>query len=358
MVEELRGHNLPDIEEAYREYKESGCKASKQTVVIIGQAMIRYFADIYSPGRVDEKLKQAAKTGFIKALNDYDPERGTLFSTYATHCIISSIRQELRNRDLFKMPEWIKNLQEDVIRATEELARQNKELPTLNDISSKLNIAEKGIAEAMLAGIVPVEQIDLTAFRSLRHENFKLPIEDVIRIRKSIDRLRDIQERFLSLISINIRELTLAMGEEEKALNIEDTQYAKIIENFGAELEPEYLRGYKLAFPKHFSKDALLCYFEVLSDEFGLRLVGITFLTEPKLDDDKGCSGCLEINLEGRYRGLLDLLDYMRNCEEAIMVSRVETERNQYIPARINTKIKLDMEFTSPGKNKLVKTKS
>ncbi len=357
MVEELRSHNLPGIEEAYREYKETGSKESKQNVVTIGQAMVHYFAGIYSPGRADEKLQQAAKSGFIKALNDYDPERGTLFSMYATHCIISSIRQELRNRDLFRIPEWIKDLQEDVIRATEELARQNEELPTLEDISGKLNIAEKGIAEAMLAGVVPVEQIDLSAFRSLRHETFKLPIEDVIKIRKSIDRLRDIQERFLSLISVNIKELTLAMDEEEKALNIDDTQYAKIVESFGAELEPEYLSGYKLAFPKHFSKDALLCFFEVLSDEFGLRLVDLNFLTEPKLCEGNKYSSCLEIVLEGRYRGLVELLDYMRNSEKALTVNRVVTERNQYIPARINTKITLDAIFASPGNNKLSPTR-
>lgn len=339
-------NELPDLESAVQQYLKTGSPEKKQNVIQIGQAMVNYYAGIYSPGKIDETLQKAANEGFRNALKRFDPSHEVLFSTYATHCIISEIRLELRNRNIFSTPEWLKRLQNDVINATEELAKENSFLPSLEEIAQKVNIAEKGISEAMQAGSVSLKEINLKSLRTIRHETFKLPIEDVIKIRKSMDRLTDIQKKVLSLISINLKELSLAIEEEEIALNKEQAQQQQIIEN-GTDVSAEYvhLNSFKLKSPEVFSEDKILQYFEVLSDEYGLHLLDLRFNNIPRHEEGSGESVHLDIDLEGRYRGLLQLVDYMRKEETAIRVERVRTERNENIPARININIVLSIDF-------------
>lgn len=334
----------PDLESAVQDFLKNSSPEAKQNIINDGQAMVNYYAEIYSPGKIDPSLRQVAGEGFMTALNNFDPSRNVLFSTYATHCIISEIRQELRTRKLFKTPLWLRRLQEDVINATEELARENGSLPSLENIASKINIAEKGITETMQAGNVSLSEIDIGSIKSLRHETFKLPIEDVITIRKSMDRLNDIQKKVLSLISVNLRELSLAIEEEEQALTKTQVKYLRFVENgnnISNTEQEQYMKDFKINYPDEFIEDEVLRYFEVLSDEFGLRLVDLRYKGMPKQEDKNYMSILMEIDMEGRYRGLLQLLDYLRKEEIAIRVDRVRTARNEKIPARMNINISL-----------------
>ena len=334
-----------NLENAVKAYLETGDQESREEVVRLGRDMAEYFAGIYSPGKMDEGLKRSASNGFLKALKRFDLSRGVPFSTYATHCIICDIREELKNRQLFRVPDWLQKLQDDVIRATEELAAENQMMPTLQQIANKVNIVENGIAETMQAGSVQANNLNLKSIKSLRLEAFKLPVEDVIKIRKSLDRLGDIQLKVLSLFSANLRELRLAMEEEEKALMREQDQYLKVVENGGELGHFQPLRSFRLDFPDRFNQQDLKCYFEVLSDEFGLHLTKILFGEQTKIDGE-GYEIALEVMLEGRYRGLLQLLDYLRSDEENIQVDRVHTVRNENIPARINITLNLQAEFS------------
>jgi RNA polymerase sigma-B factor len=341
-----------DLEHAVKEYLETGSQDAREKVIALGQTMAGYFANLYSPGSADHGMKRAASTGFLKALKRFDPQREVQFSTYATHCIISEIREELKNRQLFRVPDWLKKLQDDVVRATEELTRENQMMPTLQEIANKVNVAENGIAEAMQAGTVALDNLDLKSIKSLRHEAFKLPVEDVITIRKSLDRLGDIQLKVLSLFSANLRELRLAMEEEEKALSREQEEYLKMVENGSQELGILAVSSFKLDFPFHFAANQVKSYFEVLADEYGLRLTDIKYLNagkDPVSSDregeDSNINKSIELMLEGRYRGLLQLLDYLRNDEEAVLVERVRTTRNETIPARISIFLLVNARF-------------
>ena len=270
----------------------------------------------------------------------------------------SEIREELKNRQLFKVPEWLNKLQNDVVKATEELTRENQLMPTLQEIANKVNVAEKGIAEAMQAGTVTLEKLDTKSIKSLRHEAFKLPVEDVITIRKSLDRLSDIQLKVLSLFSANLKELRLAMEEEEKALSREQDHYLRLVENGNADQDPLPVKSFKLVFPHHFSAEEVKCYFEVLADEYGLRLTDIKFAESVReaffadgLSADNVIIKDIELLLEGRYRGLLQLLDHLRNDEENLHVEKVRTIRNEIIPARISIYLNITARYTSPDRD-------
>ncbi|MDW7740383.1 MAG: hypothetical protein SCJ97_10085 [Bacillota bacterium] len=342
--------SLPDLESAVQEYLDKGNPESKEKLLKIGRDIATYYAGIYSHDKSDNKLIRAANEGFILALKNYDSERGVLFSTYAIHCIINEIRQELRSRNIFKIPDWLKKLQDDVINATEELAQKKAALPTLKEIAGKVNIAEQGILETMQAGSVPMKDVNLSSIRSLKRESFKLPIEDVITIRKSIDRLSNIQKKVLSLISVNLRELSLAIEEEESALTKSQVEYLRATEDCTGDLDAMDrnchipINSFKIAFPEEYEEAEVLRYFEVLSDEFGLRLSEIRCKGKPE-ENGEMVEVPLDILLEGRYRGLLQLLDHLRNAEENVIIEKVRTTRNEQVPARISIMIEALTQF-------------
>ena len=336
----------PEIEAAVQKYLDNGCPESKKVILTLGNELANYYAGLYSPGIVDENLKVAAREGYVKAIKRFDPSNEVLFTSYATHCIMSEIRQVLRKRDLFKVPAWLKQLQDDVINATEELSREEPALPTLEDIAAKANIVEQGITETMQAGYMPMQDIKLALIRNLRHETFKMPIEDVISIRKSFDRLTDIQKKFLSLISENLRELRLAIEEEDTVLSETQDRYKQAAEECSSPSKGYELAGtYIISFPDQYQHDEVLRYFEVLSDEFGLSLLKVQRVGKSERAGDKFIKIPLDVHFDGRYRGLLQLLDYLRNSEKTIRIGRVQITRSEKIPARISTSILINSYF-------------
>lgn len=188
------------LETAARAFSSSGCQEAKEKAVQAGKDLVHYYAGLYSRGQLDEDLLQAGYLGFLKALERFDPDRAVMFSTFATHYIIGEIRHELRARGPFKIPEWVNSLQADVLKATSELAQENGTMPTLKEVAQRINVEEKGIVEAMQAGCVSLDEVDLSRVKSLRYESFKLPIEDKITLQMSIEKMDELQQKVIKLI--------------------------------------------------------------------------------------------------------------------------------------------------------------
>ena len=198
-----------ELEAAVRLYRESGSEAALERVVRAGEALVIHFAGLYSRGRIDEDLKQAGFEGLLKALKRFEPAKKVLFVTYASHCIIGEIRRELKRRRAFKVPEWLSGLQAAIIGATEELIRENGTEPGLKEIAERINITEAGIVEAMQAGAVSLDQIDLTRLRSLRYESFKLPRKVL-----TLTFYQDLtQEQVAQKLGLNQRKVSRLLGK-------------------------------------------------------------------------------------------------------------------------------------------------
>ena len=216
-----------NLELAARNYLDGGSLEAKEEVIRAGEALVNYYASLYSQGRTDEDLRQAGYEGLLKALRRYDPCRGIQFSTYAVHCIIGEIRHELRDRGPFKVPEWLQTLQSKVISATEDLAQENGHMPTLAEISNRVNVAEEGIIAAMQAGCVSLDEIDLSKLKSLRYESFKLPIEDKITLTMSLEKMDDLQKKVITLIYYE----GLTQEQTAKRLGLNQRKVSRILNN-------------------------------------------------------------------------------------------------------------------------------
>lgn len=337
---------LPGLEKAVREFLETESASAKQQMIEVGQAMIDYYSTVYSSNTVDQNLHKAAKEGFLIALKQYDSPREMTFSTYASHCIISEIRAVLQERQFFTVPAWLKELKEQIRLISENLSQEADQLPTLEEIAKNVSLAEEAVKT------INQDHEDLfgdnsgTTFGEQYTETIKAPIEDVSEIRKSLDRIEDIKKKVLDLLELNLDELSLAIKEEDHAFAREQQKYLSIVDDeHKTENEYNHQENFTLGFPLEFAERELKSYFDVLAGEYGLHLKEMRIMGELQNDDVLHMSVPLEVELDGRYRGLLHLLDYMRNEEKAIRIEQVRTSRNQNIPARINIIITLGATF-------------
>jgi len=156
-----------------------------------------------------EDLRQAGYIGLLNAVENYDLNRGTKFSTYATHLIKGEIRHQVRdNQPSVHIPQWIKRLNKKVKKAQEKIYQKTGDYPTIKELSEELNIEEDGIKEVLKARdsmtYVSIdrerresdprpEYIDYEKIKSKHEEN--LPLEFKIRIADAIEKLTEVQQQ-------------------------------------------------------------------------------------------------------------------------------------------------------------------
>lgn len=149
-----------------------------------------------------EDLYQLGCLGFLKAVEGYDPEFGTQFSTYAVPKIAGEIRRFLRDDGTVKVSRCIKERASAIKMARQRLAAQFHEEPTLSQIAEELAITVEEVAEAETA-TAAVESI----YRETGEDGFTL--EAVL---TSGDGEEELVER------IALKEAILKLPERERSV--------------------------------------------------------------------------------------------------------------------------------------------
>jgi RNA polymerase sigma-B factor len=100
-------------------------------------------------GEPDEDLMQVAGIGLLKAIERFDPERGTCFSSYAVPTIVGELQRHFRDHGWTVRPP--RGLQEDVMRMERERANLVTRLgrePTPAELSAATGICVEDLLEA------------------------------------------------------------------------------------------------------------------------------------------------------------------------------------------------------------------
>ena len=146
----------PLADSALLEAARGGDRAACEQVLLENNGLIwsvvrRY----YGRGVEPDDLYQLGCLGFLKAIQGFDPEYGTQFSTYAVPKIAGEIRRFLRDDGPVKVSRGLKERGTAIRTARTRLSAQLGREPTLSELAEDTGLAPEDIAAAETA-IEPV----------------------------------------------------------------------------------------------------------------------------------------------------------------------------------------------------------
>ena len=99
-----------------------------------------------------DDLVQVASVGLVKAIDRFDPERGTAFSTFAVPTILGELKRHFRDRGWsVHVPRDVQERILKVERAMAELPAKLGHSPTIQEIGQRIEATDEEVLEAMYA---------------------------------------------------------------------------------------------------------------------------------------------------------------------------------------------------------------
>ena len=159
----------------------------------------------FGRGVEPDDLYQLGCVGFLKAIQGYDEEYGTQFSTYAVPKISGEIRRFLRDDGAVKVSRGIKERAQAIKSARSLLEQKNGREPLLSEISELTGLDSAEIASAETA-VGPTESLQ----RETGDEGFTLEqvlgdfgeeerLVERVSLRETIDRLPEREKSVIAL---------------------------------------------------------------------------------------------------------------------------------------------------------------
>lgn len=103
-------------------------------------------------GESQEDLVQVATIGLINAIDRFDPERTTAFSSFAVPTILGELKRYFRDKSwAIRVPRELQELVLKVDNTTEALARTLGRTPSIEEIAQALEVSHAQILEAQEA---------------------------------------------------------------------------------------------------------------------------------------------------------------------------------------------------------------
>ena len=127
--------------------REAAGRLVEQNAGLIWSIARRYFGR----GAEAEDLYQLGCLGFLKAIEGFDPDYGTQFSTYAVPKIAGEIRRFLRDDGMLKVSRTIKERAAQIRGARGRLEQRLGREPTLSELSRETGFSPEDIAYAEAA---------------------------------------------------------------------------------------------------------------------------------------------------------------------------------------------------------------
>ena len=138
---------LSELHAAGHGDKEAAGRLLEENSGLIWSVARRYFGRGVDP----EDLYQLGCLGFLKALEGFDPDFGTQFSTYAVPKIAGEIRRFLRDDGAVKVSRSLKERAALIRAAREKLTRELDREPTVSELCERTGLAPEELAAAETA---------------------------------------------------------------------------------------------------------------------------------------------------------------------------------------------------------------
>lgn len=172
--------NTRELIQAAKENEKEAMEALvKNNELLIWNVVKRF----YGRGAEAEDLFQLGAMGFVKAVKNFDSERGLQLSTYAVPMIMGEIRRFLRDDGPVKVSRNIKETAIKARRAAERITTEKGREARLSEIALVLNLPEAEIAAAFSATEKP-DSINRPIYNNEENET---ALQDVLEDGKRFD---------------------------------------------------------------------------------------------------------------------------------------------------------------------------
>lgn len=175
------------------------------------------YDDLYSAGCV----------GLVKAVDNFEVERGLCFSTYAVPVILGEIRRLFRDGGTVKVSRGLKELSMKVNRVIKDFQDKNGYEPTVNQLAEIMQLEPNQIAEAINASSQP---LSLTYDNDDGEKQIDIPIQppeekltELMALRQIIGELDFIDREIITLRFFKNK----TQSETGKILNMSQVQISR-----------------------------------------------------------------------------------------------------------------------------------
>lgn len=228
---------VPNTE--FAAYRTSRSREQRDALVVRHMPLVRRVASHYArdPDMRDD-LTQVGYVGLIKAVENFDPDRGVPFEAYARPMIAGEITHYLRDQaPVIKPPRWYQGLNVRLHETRSHLMAKLQREPTTEELAEAMNVTPEGIAEILklrasynLMSLTPTAEspdanVRVDAIRSRRHMSFQLPIEDRVTLDMALDQLADFERRAVYLFFF----MDLTQTEVAKRLGSTQRQISRVL---------------------------------------------------------------------------------------------------------------------------------
>ena len=145
-----------ELVELMQEIKQGDEQAREQFVMYNMRLVLSICGRFATTKNNIDDVFQVGTVGLIKAIDNFNPEIGVRFSTYAVPMIIGEIRRFLRDSNAFKVTRGLRDIAYKALSKREELARNSQDEPTLDEIAKEINIPLEDVAMALDAISEPI----------------------------------------------------------------------------------------------------------------------------------------------------------------------------------------------------------
>ncbi|WP_408955381.1 SigB/SigF/SigG family RNA polymerase sigma factor [Natroniella sp. ANB-PHB2] len=151
-----------------------------------------------------DDLFQIGCVGLVKAVDNFDLNKGVRFSTYAVPMIIGEIKRYLRDNREIRISRSLRNTAYRAMQLKERLRKKNAEEPTLDQIAEKLEMSREEVVYALEATKSPISL-------------YKPVFEDEGEPIRLVDQLSE-EEGLKLTDEINIREALKVLTARERLI--------------------------------------------------------------------------------------------------------------------------------------------
>ncbi|MBY5161344.1 sigma-70 family RNA polymerase sigma factor [Salsipaludibacter albus] len=149
----LESSSLDDLD-AFRTWQETRDPAIRDELVMRHLGLAHAMAHRYASRGMDpEDLRQVAVVGLIKAIDRFDPDHGTAFSSFAVPTILGEVKRHFRDRGwTIRVPRRLQQLRREVERSRRRLEQEQACTPPPSEIAEDIDEPVRDVIEAMDLG--------------------------------------------------------------------------------------------------------------------------------------------------------------------------------------------------------------